>query len=45
MVEIVSKGFLNKTDIQFEEIKEGSAKSVQIQHRPVKLKMELKRIK
>jgi len=45
MVEIVSKAFLNKTDIKFKEIKEGVAKSIHIQHRPVKLKMELKRIK
>ena len=45
IVKIVSKAFLNKTNIQFQEIKEGVAQSIHIQHRPVKLKMELKRIK
>lgn len=45
MVEITSKTFLNRTRIQFSEMNTGSANLIQIQHRPVKLRMELKRIK
>lgn len=45
MLGIVSKVFLNRTHIQFEELNAGVANSIRIQHRPVKLKMELKRIK
>ena len=45
MQEIVSKLFFNQTHIQFEELNDGVANSISIQHRPVKLKMNLKRIK
>jgi hypothetical protein len=45
MVKIVSKAFLNRTRIQLSEMKMGSADSIQIQHRPVKFGMMLKRIK
>ncbi|MGZ2369679.1 hypothetical protein ACXR6G_07815 [Ancylomarina sp. YFZ004] len=45
MQEIVSKAFLNRTHIQFEELNAGVANFISIQHRPVKLKMNLKRIK
>ena len=45
MVEIISKAFLNRTRIQFSEMNMGSANSIQIQHKPVKLRMELKRLK
>ena len=44
MVQIVSKAFLNRTDIQFVEMKEGMADSIKIKHKPVKLRMALKRI-
>lgn len=44
MIGIVSKAFLNRTYIQFEELNAGVANSISIQHRPVKLKMNLKRI-
>ncbi len=45
MIGIVSKAFLNRTNIQFEELNAGVANSIQIVHRPVKLRLELKRIK
>lgn len=45
MVEIVSKAFLNRTHIQFSEMEIGPANSIQIQHKPVKLGIMLKRIK
>lgn len=45
MVEIVSKAFLNRTHIQFSEMEMGSANSIQLQHKPVKLGIMLKRIK
>jgi len=44
MVQIISKAFLNRTNIQFAEINAGIADSIQIRHNPVKLKMALKRI-
>ena len=44
MVQIISKAFLNRTQIQFSEINNGLADSIQIRHKPVKLKMKLKRI-
>jgi hypothetical protein len=45
MVEIISKAFLNRTLIQFSEMEMRSANSIQIQHKPVKLGIMLKRIK
>lgn len=44
MVQIISKAFLNRTTIQFAEMKAGMADSIQIRHNPIKLKMALKRI-
>ena len=44
IVQIKSKAFLNRTDIQFTEMKAGMADSIKIKHKPVKLRMALKRI-
>ena len=44
MVGITSKAFLNRTTIQFSGMNDGLADLVQIRHKPVKLKMKLKRI-
>lgn len=44
MVKIVSKEFLNRTHIQFKEVKTAVANNIRIQHRPFKLKIELTRI-
>jgi hypothetical protein len=45
MVEIISKAFLNRTHIQFSEMGLSSANSIQIQHKPMKLGIMLKRIR
>lgn len=44
MVRILSKGFMNRTDITFAETKSEMADSIHIIHWPVKLEMALKRI-
>lgn len=45
MRKIDSKGYFNRIHIEFNEQENGVSNSIQIQHRPIKLKMELKRIK
>ncbi|BAX82452.1 hypothetical protein [Labilibaculum antarcticum] len=45
MQKIDSKGFFNRIHIEFNEQEKGVSNSIQIQHWPIKLKMELKRIK
>lgn len=45
MNKIVSKNFLNRTKIEFNELNDGVSNFIRIQHSPIKLKMELKRIK
>lgn len=45
MQKIESKGFFNRIQIEFNEQENGVSNSIQIQHRPIKLKMDLKRIR
>jgi hypothetical protein len=45
MGEIVSKAFLNRTHIQFSEMEMRSANLIQIQHKPMKIRIMLTRIK
>jgi hypothetical protein len=44
VTKILSKTLYNKTEIQFEGMNGGKADAIQIQHRPVKLRIELTRI-
>ena len=45
MQKIDSKGFFNRIHIEFNEQENGVSNSIKIQHWPIKLKMELKRMK
>jgi len=44
VIKILSKSFYNNTEIQFEGINDGKADKIKIQHKPVKLRIELTRI-
>jgi len=44
VTKILSKSIYNNTEIQFESINGGKAEKIKIQHKPVKLRIELTRI-
>jgi hypothetical protein len=44
VIKILSKTLYNKTEIQFKGLNDGKADAIHIQHRPVKLRIELTRI-